>query len=191
MVTHRLSRFSYIISFFFFFFLLANSMCWPITFFLLANSTCWPITLQPDGSHRLSLLAFPHAREILLEVLAINRHGKLDTIQLFKHVGISRQNLINHVRSVPSWRPLAIFSIFSSQTKSPTWKFFGLTFLLYARATLALFSFIFSNDQSLSSIKSSTLSFIKAAYCSVVRSFWNSTRLDPVVISHGSTASWP
>src|SRR6185312_10004236 len=51
----------------------------------------------------------------------------------------------------------------ASQTKSPTWKSLGLTFLLYARATLALFSLIFSNDQSLSSVRSSTLSFIKAA----------------------------
>ena len=140
MVTHRVSRFSYIISFFtsqlnvlasHSFFLLANSTCWPIffffftgqlnvlaylfLFFLLANSTCWPITLQPDGSHRLLLVAFPHARKIFLEVLTINRHKKLDTIQLLKHVGISRQNLINLVRPVPSWRPFVIFSIFGSQ----------------------------------------------------------------------------
>ena len=110
MVTHRLSRLSYIIFVLLanstcwpliqlflpanstcwpsMIFLLANSMCWPITFFLLANSTCWPITLQPDGSHRLSLLAFPHAREILLEVLAINRHRKLDTCYRHKLTGL-------------------------------------------------------------------------------------------------------
>src|SRR6185312_4408924 len=113
-------------------FLLANSTCRPplfftgqlnvlachdffigqlnvlaLSFFLLANSTCWPFTLQPDGSHRLLLLAFPHAREILLEVLAIDSNRKLDTIQLLKHVCIPRQNLINLVRPVPSWRPLA------------------------------------------------------------------------------------
>ena len=96
------------------FFLLANSTCWPISFFLLANSTCWPFIMQPDGSHRLLLVAFPHARGILLEVLAIDSNRKLDTIQLLNHVCIPRQNLINLVRPVPSWRPLAIFSIFSS-----------------------------------------------------------------------------
>src|SRR6185312_565475 len=97
------------------FFLPANSTCWPISVFLLANSTCWPFIMQPDGSHRLLSLVFPHAWEILLEVLAIDCHRKLDTIQFLRHVCISMQNLINLVRSVPSWRPLAIFSIFSFQ----------------------------------------------------------------------------
>ena len=99
MVRHRLSCFSYV-------FLLVNSTCWPfihhffyrptqrvglsLSFFLLANSTCWPFLVQPDGSHRLLLLAFPHAREILLEVLAIDSNRKLDTIQLLKHVCICR-----------------------------------------------------------------------------------------------------
>ena len=137
MVIHRLSYFSYaffllanstcwpIIIIFFTgqlnvlacldFFLPANSTCWPITFFLPANSMCWPITLQLDGSHRLSLLAFPHAREILLEVLAIDSDRKLDTVQFFKHVRISRQDLINLVRPTPSWRPLTIPPICSSQ----------------------------------------------------------------------------
>ena len=117
MVTHRLSCFSYV-------FLLANSTCWPLIhffyrptqrvglslsfFFLLANSTCWPFSVQPDGSHRLLLLAFPHAREILLEVLAIDSNRKLDAVQFLEHVCIPRQNLINLVRPVPSWRPLAI-----------------------------------------------------------------------------------
>ena len=123
MVRHRLSCFSYV-------FLLANSTCWPISFifftgqlnvlachdfFLLANSTCWPFSVQPDGSHRLLLFAFPHAREILLEVLTIDSNRKLDTIQLLEHVCIPRQNLINLVWPVPSWRPLAILFIFSSQ----------------------------------------------------------------------------
>ena len=48
--------------------------------FLLANSTCWPFIMQPDGSHRLLLVAFPHARKIFLEVLAIDGYKKLDTI---------------------------------------------------------------------------------------------------------------
>ena len=63
-----------------FVFLLANSTCWPISFFLLANSTCWPFIMQPDGSHRLLLVAFPHAWKIFLEVLAIDGYRKLDTI---------------------------------------------------------------------------------------------------------------
>ena len=67
------------------FFLLANSTCWPISFFLLANSMCWPISFfywptQYIGSHRLLLVAFPHARKIFLEVLAIDGYRKLDTI---------------------------------------------------------------------------------------------------------------
>src|SRR6185503_11963339 len=48
--------------------------------FLLANSTCWPFIMQPDGSHRLLLVAFPHARKIFLEVLTIDGYRKLDTI---------------------------------------------------------------------------------------------------------------
>src|SRR3954467_5735675 len=79
----------------------------------------------------------------------------------------------------------------ASHTRSPTWNSFGLPFLLYARATLALFSLIFSSDHSLSSVKSSTLSLIRAAYSSVVRSFWKVTRLDPAVISQGNSASCP
>src|SRR6185312_11191945 len=77
MVTHRLSCFSHV-------FLLANSTCWPLihSFFLPANSTCWPISVQPDGCHRLLLLAFPHAREILLEVLPIDSNRKLNAVQL-------------------------------------------------------------------------------------------------------------
>ena len=140
MVTHRLPCFSYnfyllanstcwplsLLPFFLFFtgqlnvlayliFLLANSTCWPISFFLLANSTCWPFIMQPDGSYRLLLVAFPHARKIFLEVLAIDGYRKLDTVQFFKHVRISRQDLINLVQPMPSWRPLIIVPIFNSQ----------------------------------------------------------------------------
>ena len=109
MVTHWLSCFSYV-------FLLANSMCWPISLpFFAANSTCWPFSVQPDGSHRLLSLAFPHAREILLEVLAIDSNRKLDAVQFFEHVCIPRKNLINLVRPMPSWRPFTKLFIFSSQ----------------------------------------------------------------------------
>jgi len=110
--TGRLNVLAYF-SFFLFFYRPTQRV--GLSFFLPANSTCWPLTLQPDGSHRLLSLAFPHAREILLEVLTIDSNRKLDTIQLLEHVCIPRQNLINLVRPVPSWRPLAIFSIFSSQ----------------------------------------------------------------------------
>ena len=65
---------------------LSHFFYWPTQhvglshFFSLANSTCWPFIMQPDGSHRLLLVAFPHARKIFLEVLAINGYRKLDTI---------------------------------------------------------------------------------------------------------------
>ena len=92
MVTHRLSLFSYIISFFLFFFFTGQlHVLASHDFFLPANSMCWPITLQPDGSHRLSLLAFPHAREILLEMLTIDSNRKLDAVQFLEHVCIPRQ----------------------------------------------------------------------------------------------------
>ena len=144
MVTHRLSCFSYVyFSFFYRPTQRVGLSLFPSSFFsrptqrvglspssfLLANSTCWPLIiifftgqLNVLASHSTARwissalsFAFPHAREIFLDVLAIDSHRKLDTIQLLKHVGISRQNLINLVRPVPSWRPLAIFSIFGSQ----------------------------------------------------------------------------
>ena len=122
MVTHRLSYFSYA-------FFLANSMCWPLIhffyrptqrvglssflfFLLLANSTCWPISVQPDGLHRHLLLAFPHAREVLLEVFTIDSNRKLDAVQFLEHVCIPRQNLINLVRPMPSWRPFTKLFVF-------------------------------------------------------------------------------
>ena len=51
-----------------------------------------------------SLLAFPHAREILLEMLTIDSNMKLDAVQFLEHVCIPRQDLINLVRPMPSWR---------------------------------------------------------------------------------------
>ena len=172
MVTYRLSQFSYIISF-----LLANSACWPISFFLPANSTCWPFSVQPDGCHRLLLLAFPHAREILLEVLAINSNRKLDAVQLLKHVCIPMQNLINLVRSVPSWRPLAILFVFSSQwqyclpNQVSNLKILWLDLLVVRTSNFSLIFLDLLQRPKLSSVRSSTLSFIKAAYCLADRSF--------------------
>ena len=62
-----------------------------------------------------SLLAFPHAREILLQMLSIDSNRKLDAVQFLEHVRIPRQNLINLVRPMPSWRPFTELFIFSSQ----------------------------------------------------------------------------
>ena len=149
MVTHRLSCFSYVyfsvfyrptqrvgLSLFPSFFLSANSTCWPISFFFFTGQ------LNVLASHSTARwtssalsFAFPHARKIFLEGLAINSHGKLDTVQFLEHVCISRQNLINLIRPMPSWGPLAIFSIFSPQRQHclpdqvSNLKFFGLTFL--------------------------------------------------------------
>ena len=61
------------------------------------------------------LLAFPHAREILLEMLTVDSNRKLDAVQFLEHVRIPRQNLINLVRPMPSWRPFTEPFIFSSQ----------------------------------------------------------------------------
>lgn len=79
----------------------------------------------------------------------------------------------------------------NSQTRSPTWKFFGLTFLLWALETFALFSLICSRAHSQSSTKSSVLIFMREAYSSADRSFWNEILLEPMLTSHGETASWP
>ena len=62
-----------------------------------------------------SLLAFPHAREILLEMLTIDSNRKLDAVQFFEHVCIPRQNLINLIRPMPSRRPFTKLFVFSSQ----------------------------------------------------------------------------
>ena len=165
MVTHRLSYFwnafflyrptqrvGLSLFFSFLFFLLANSTCWPVMIFffgqlnVLAYYTaarwissafryspshmlgkyflrCWPLTatgnLMPSNSS--SMYAFP---------------GKTwSTLYGPCQVGDHLPNLLS---LVPNGNT-------ASQTKSPTWKSLGLTFLLYARATLALFSFIFSS----------------------------------------------
>ena len=124
------------------FFLPANTTCWPVIifftgqlnvlaylFFLPANSTCWPFSLF-FFTGQLNVLAFlsiarwvssalvtcsPTCSGNTFEVLAIDSNRKLDAVQFLEHVCIPRQNLINLVRPVPSWRPLAILYIFSSQ----------------------------------------------------------------------------
>ena len=141
-----------------------------------------------------SLLAFPHAREILLEMLTIDSNRKLDAVQFFEHVCVPRQNLINLLRPMPSWRPFTKLFVFSSQwqyrlpNQISNSEIFRLDLLVVCTGN---FSFVLFNFFQRPKPWSSTLSFIKAAYCSADRSFWNSTRLDPALISHGSTASWP
>src|SRR6185503_11474085 len=61
------------------------------------------------------LLVFPHAREILLPMLSIDSNRKLNAVQFLEHVRIPRQNLINLVRTMPSWRPFTKLFIFGSQ----------------------------------------------------------------------------
>src|SRR6185437_11875292 len=100
------------------FFLLANSTCWPfMTPFFFARPTQRVGLLYCSQMDLIgfSLLAFPHAREILLEMLAIDSNGKLDAVQFLEHVCIPRQDLINLVRPMPSWRPFTKLFIFSSQ----------------------------------------------------------------------------
>ena len=92
MVTHRLSRFSYIISFFYY-----PTQCVGLSFIFFTGQLNVLAYLFLFFTGQLSMLAYytaarwlllvalPHARKIFLEVLAINRHRKLDTIQLFKH----------------------------------------------------------------------------------------------------------
>ena len=112
MVTHRLSYFSYA------FFLLANSTCWPIIIIIFFTGQHVELACHDYSQMDLigfSSLAFPHAREILLEMLAIDSNRKLDAYQFFEHVCIPRQNLINLVRPMPSWRPFTKLFIFSSQ----------------------------------------------------------------------------
>ena len=125
MVTHRLSYFSYafffvgqlnVLAYLLFFFTgQLNVLAYHHHFFCRPTQCVGLSWLQPDGSHRLLLLAFPHAREILLEMLAIDSNRKLDTVWFLKHVCIPRQDLINLVRPMPSWRPFTKLFIFSSQ----------------------------------------------------------------------------
>src|SRR6185295_3881428 len=93
--------------------------CWPIIiFFLFFYRPTQRVGLLHYSQMDLigfSLLAFPHAREILLEMLTVDSNRKLDAIQFLEHVCISRQNLINLVRPMPSWRPFTELFVFSSQ----------------------------------------------------------------------------
>ena len=136
--------------FFFFFY-----CCWPtqrvgLSFIIIFFTGQLNVLAYYTAARWISsAFALPHAREILLEMLTIDSNKKLDAVQFLEHVRIPRQNLINLIRPMPSRRPFTkLLSLVpngntASRTKSPTRKSLGLTSLLYARATLALFSLIF------------------------------------------------
>ena len=48
-------------------------------------------------------------------MLTIDSNRKLDTVQFLEHICVPRQNLINLVRPMPSWRPFTKLFVFSSQ----------------------------------------------------------------------------
>jgi hypothetical protein len=59
--------------------------------FFLTNSTYWPPSLYSLMCAINCLLSIiPHAREILLEMLAIDSYWELDIVQLLKHICVSR-----------------------------------------------------------------------------------------------------
>jgi hypothetical protein len=62
-----------------------------------------------------SMSVIPHAGKILLEMLAVDSHWKLDTVQLLKHICISGQDLVNSIRLMSIWRPFFISRILGSQ----------------------------------------------------------------------------
>ena len=113
------------------FFLPTNSTCWPfMNFFLPANSTCWPFSLfflffcwptQRVGPSyffllgQLNVLAYLSTAEWISSALVT----RLPTCSGNTSWGVDhwqqQESLITLIRPVPSWRPLAIFSIFGSQ----------------------------------------------------------------------------
>jgi hypothetical protein len=74
---------------FFLFLLLADSMYRPPSLFSLMRIIGW------------SMSVVPHAGKILLEMLTVDSHWELDTVQLLKHICISGQDLINFIRPMP------------------------------------------------------------------------------------------
>jgi hypothetical protein len=61
----------------------------------------------------LSIVA--HAREILLEMLAVDSYCELDTVQLLKHICVSGQDLVNSIRPMSIWRSFSISCVLGSQ----------------------------------------------------------------------------
>jgi hypothetical protein len=76
-----------------------SAVIFLVFFFLLAD---------PKIGLHILLPILPHAWEVLLEMLAVDGHWELHTIQLFKHIGIALQNLDDFVRTVPIRRPFAV-----------------------------------------------------------------------------------
>jgi hypothetical protein len=87
-----------------------------IYYFFLADSTYQPpslYSLMCAIGYLLSIV--PHAGEILLEMLTIDNYWELDTVQLFKHICVSGQDLVNSIRPMPIWRPFSISCVHGSQ----------------------------------------------------------------------------
>ena len=126
MVTHRLFAFHIfhwptqsvgLLWWFFFFFYWPTQrvgLSW-LSFFLRPTERVGLLHCSQMDLIGFSLLAFPHAREILLKMLTIHSNRKLDTIHFLEHVCVPRQNLINLIRPMPSWRPFTKLFVFSSQ----------------------------------------------------------------------------
>jgi Ni/Fe-hydrogenase subunit HybB-like protein len=87
-----------------------------IYYFSPADSTYRPpslYSLMCAIGYLLSIV--PHAGEILLEMLTIDSYWELDTVQLLKHICVSRQDLVNSIRPMPIWRPFSISCVTGSQ----------------------------------------------------------------------------
>jgi hypothetical protein len=71
-------------------------------FLYLADSTYRPPSLY--SLMRIigcSMSVIPHAGKIHLEMLTVDSHWELDTVQLLKHICISGQDLVNSIRPMP------------------------------------------------------------------------------------------
>ena len=159
MVTHRLfASYTYIS--------LANSKCWPvmILFILLANSTCWPVmTLffywptQHVGLSQYSQMDVIGScyspshmlGKYFLRCWPLTATGNLtpsNSSSMYAFPGKTWSTLYGPCQvgdHLPNLLSLVPNGNTASETKSPTRKSLGLTLLLYARATLALFSLSF------------------------------------------------
>jgi hypothetical protein len=62
-----------------------------------------------------SMFVVPHAGKILLEMLTVDIHWELDTVQLLKHICIFGQDLVNSIRPMLIWRPFFISRVLGSQ----------------------------------------------------------------------------
>ena len=166
MVTHRLfalliyftSQLKVLASFI----LLANSTCWPISFFSgqLNVLACHDFFLWPTQRvglpqySRMDLIGSCYSLSHMLEkyflrcwpLTATGNLTPSSSSSMYAFPGKTWSTLYGPCQvgdHLPYFLSLVPNGKTASQTKSPTRKSLGLTFLLYARATLALFSLIF------------------------------------------------